>query len=128
MDQLSHPEPGASELFRILLRGGVHVGTVGRPFNVDSRGGLGGGVGDAHGVPGINGAVNKDHVSQLHLLAPVLSVGGLRYQISDTTANTSPSHLTFIPSSSKSRLNLGPYTSVHIFSKNSTGMRFAQAD
>ena len=73
--QLSDPDPGSRQLLGVVGSVGVHVSAVGGPGDVDGGGVLVEVLQDAHGVPGIDAAVDEDHVADAGLEAAVLDVG-----------------------------------------------------
>ena len=74
LDELSYPQPGRCQLLRVAGTVRVHVGTVGGPGDVDGGGQLVEVLQDPHGVPGVDAAVDEDHVADTGLEAPVLNV------------------------------------------------------
>ena len=76
-------------------------------------------------MPGINGAVNEDDIAHTDVQTSVLFVGGL---VSSNQYNAFCSCHTSMPLSNKSRVNFGPNTSLHMFSKNVTGMMSLQGE
>ena len=75
VDELSNPQSGRSELLGVAGTVRVHVGTVGGPGDVDGGRHLVEVLQDPHGVPGVDAAVDEDHVADAGLEAPVLNVG-----------------------------------------------------
>ena len=75
IDELSDPQPGSFELLRVAGTVLFHVGTVRGPGDEDGGGELVQVLQDPHGVPGVDAAVDEDHVADAGLEAPVLDVG-----------------------------------------------------
>ena len=75
VEELSNPQPGRCELLRVAGTVRSHVGTVGGPGDQDGGGELVEVLHDPHGVPGVEAAVDEDHVCDIGLEAAVMHVG-----------------------------------------------------
>ena len=75
VEELSDPQSGLCELLGVAGTVRVHVGTVGGPGDQDGGGHLVEVLHDPHGVPGVDAAVDEDHVTDTGLEAAVLNVG-----------------------------------------------------
>ena len=75
VEELSNPQPGRCELLRVAGTVRPHVGTVGGPGDQDGGGELVEVLQDPHCVPGVEAAVDEDHVGDTGLEAAVLNVG-----------------------------------------------------
>lgn len=76
-NKFSYGHPGVLQLLRIVLSWRVKVGTVGRPLYQYRWSGGRQILGDAQGVPGVEGAMDEHHVGYGGLQAAVLRVGQL---------------------------------------------------